>query len=122
MSNPIVMGQVMEDMDQLHLLNVTELTQLIRRHTGLVVKRSVPKERLIELLENGGLPTAEEISPTTESRKRLQLYIEKNWMGIQSQLPCKGENRGRCTIYPCPEGRHVDCLLSATPHMNVHGL
>lgn len=122
MNNPTLMGQVAEDMDQLHMLNMTELAQLIRRHTGLVVKRSVPKERLIQLLEDGGLPTAEEISPTTDSRKRLQLYIEKNWMGIQSQLPCKGENRGRCTIYPCPEGRHVDCLISATPHMNVHGL
>lgn len=122
MSNPVVMGQVAEDMDQLHLLNVTELAFLIRRHTGLVVKRSVGKERLIQLLEDGGVPTAEEVSSTTDSRKRLQLYIEKNWMGIQSQLPCKGENRGRCTIYPCPEGRHVDCLISATPHMNIHGL
>ncbi len=117
-----MIGQVMEDMDILHSLNVTELAQLIRRHTGLVVKRSVPKERLIQLLEDGGVPTAEEVSPTSETRKRLQMYIEKNWMGIQSQLPCKGENRGRCTIYPCPEGRHVDCLLSATPHMNIHGL
>lgn len=122
MNNPTLISQVAEDMDQLHMLNVTELAQLIRRHTGLVVKRSVPKERLVQLLEDGGLPTAEEISPTTDSRKRLQLYIEKNWMGIQSQLPCKGENRGRCTIYQCPEGRHVDCLISATPHMNVHGL
>jgi hypothetical protein len=116
------MNQVAEDMDNLELLNITELTYLIRRQTGLVVKRSVSKERLIQLLEYGGLPTAEEISPTTESRKRLQLYIEKNWTGIQSQLPCKGENRGRCTIYPCPEGRHIDCLLSATPHMKVHDL
>src|SRR5512139_4145193 len=116
------MNQVAEDMDVLHMLNVTELAQLLRRHTGLVVKRSVPKERLIQLLEDGGHPTAEEVSPTTDSRKRLQLYIEKNWMGIQSQLPCKGENRGRCTIYPCPEGRHVDCLLSASSHMRLHVL
>lgn len=114
--------EVAEDMDMLHMLNVTELAYIIRRQSGLVVKRSVSKERLIQLLENGGLPEAEEVSPTTESRKRLQLYVEKNWTGIQSQLPCKGENKGKCTIYPCPEGRHVDCLLSATPHMNIHGL
>ncbi len=114
--------QVAEDMDILHTLNTTELAYVIRRQTGLVVKRSVSKERLIQLLEDGGIPTAEEVSATTESRRHLQLYIEKNWTGIQSQLPCKGENRGRCTVYGCPEGRHVDCLLSATPHMKVHGL
>jgi hypothetical protein len=117
-----MIAEVAEDLDQLNLLNVTELAFIIRRQTGLVVKRSVSKERLIELLENGGMPTPEEISPTTETRKSLQLYIEKNWTGIQSQLPCKGENRGRCTVYPCPEGRHVDCFLSATPHMKIHGL
>lgn len=116
------MNQVMEDMDILHTLNVTELAYIIRRQTGLVVKRSVGKERLIQLLEDGGMPTQDEVSPTTDSRKRLQIFIEKNWAGIQSQLPCKGENRGRCTIYPCSEGRHVDCLLSAEPQMKVHGL
>lgn len=114
--------QVMEDMDILHTLNATELAFIIRRQTGLVVKRSVTKERLIELLENGGVPTADEVSPTTETRKHLQLFVEKNWVAINSQLPCKGENRGRCTIYPCPEGRHIDCLLLAEPHMKVHGL
>lgn len=114
--------EVAEDMDVLHLLNTTELAYLIRRQTGLVMKRSVTKERLIELQENGGMPLPEEISPTTDSRKRLQLYVEKNWNGIQSQLPCKGADRGRCTIYPCPEGRHIDCLLSAASHMNIHGL
>lgn len=114
--------EVAQDLDNLSVLNLTELAQIIRRQTGLVVKRSVPKERLIQLLEMGGMPAPEEISETTESRKRLQLYVEKNWTGIQSQLPCKGENRGRCTIYQCPEGRHVDCLIHAAPHMKVHGL
>lgn len=127
------MNQVAEDMDILHTLNVTELAQLIRRQTGVIVARAVGRERMIELLENGGVPNPDpastsalvvegEVSKTDESRKRLQLYIEKNWTGIQSQLPCKGENRGRCTIYPCPEGRHIDCLLAAGPHLKIHGL
>ena len=93
--------------------NQTELAYIYRRHTGLVLKRTVTIDRLIELLTQGGQPLPEEISPTTESRKRLQLYVEKNWNGINSQLPCKGENRGRCSIYPCPEGRHLDCVNSA---------
>lgn len=116
------MIEIAEDLNQLHSLNFTELAYIFRRQTGLVIKRSVPITRLIQLLEEGGLPLADEISPTTDSRKRLQLYIEKNWNAINSQLPCKGNDRGHCTIYSCPEGRHIDCLLSATPHMNVHGL
>lgn len=116
------MIEIAEDLNQLHSLNFTELAYIFRRQTGLAIKRSVPITRLIQLLEDSGLPLADEISPTTDSRKRLQLYIEKNWNAINSQLPCKGNDRGHCTVYNCPEGRHIDCLLSATPHMNVHGL
>lgn len=103
-------------------LNKTELAQLLRNKTGLVIKRSVSSERLIFLLTTGEEPTEDEISPTTDSRRRLQLFLEKNWSTLNSQLPCKGDNRGKCTIYPCPEGRHLDCYLSAEPHMRVHAL
>lgn len=111
-----------EEVD-LNILNESELLHLIRRQTGLVVKRSVGRDRLMQIVEEGGsIIRQDELSPTNETRKQLQLYIEKNWVGIQSQLPCKGENRGRCTIYGCPEGRHVDCYLSAKPHMRLHDL
>lgn len=116
------MSEVLEDLDMLHALNETELAIVIRRQTGLVVKRSMGKARMIELLENGGLPRPEEICPTTESRRKLQMYIETNWIGINSQLPCKGDNRGRCTVYPCPEGRHADCMLAAGLHLKLHDL
>lgn len=117
------MIQVAQDMDILHTLNETELAQLIRSQTGVIVARSVGKARMIAILENSRAPDqAEDYAGTNESRKRLQLFVEKNWTGIQSQLPCKGENRGRCTIYPCSEGRHVDCLLAAGPHLKIHGL
>lgn len=122
----------------LNFLNDTELAQLIRQSTGVIVARSAGADRMIELLEhneipdqgglrqvgvdNTGVEFQNETSDTNDSRKRLQLYIEKNWNGIQSQLPCKGENRGRCTIYPCSEGRHVDCLIAAGPHLKIHGL
>ncbi len=127
------MIQVARDMDILHLLNDTELAQLIRNQTGVIVARAIGRDRMIYLLETGGIPNPDpvsmsasgiegETSKTDDSRKRLQLYIEKNWNGIQSQLPCKGEHRGRCTIYPCSEGRHVDCLTAAGPHLKIHGL
>lgn len=114
--------QVTEDMDILHALNETELALIIRRQTGLVMKRSVGRDRMIQLLEEGGMPLPEEISPTTESRKKLQVFIEKNWVALNSQLPCKGENKGRCTVYPCPEGRHLDCLLAAGAQLKLHDL
>lgn len=122
----------------LTFLNGTELAQLIRQRTGTIVARSAGADRMAELLEHNEAPDPggmhqvgvdntwvefpNETSDTNDSRKRLQLYIEKNWNGIQSQLPCKGENRGRCTIYPCSEGRHVDCLIAAGPHLKIHGL
>lgn len=97
----------------LETLNVTELAYIIRRQTGVVVKRSLPKERLIELIEYGTQPTPDEIAGSTTTRKELQQFIEKNWTWVNSQLPCKGPDKGKCTIYPCPEGRHADCMMSA---------
>ncbi len=100
-------------------LNTTELLEIIRCQTGLVVRRSVPKERLVQIVEQGGMPTQEELAGTNESRRLLQVFIEKNWVQINSQLPCKGTNRGRCTIYPCPEGRHLDCFGASREHLHL---
>lgn len=93
----------------LESLNTTELCEMIRRQLGKIVKRSLSRERLIEIIEYGQMPAAEEISGTVETRKLLQSFIEQNWGALNSQLPCKGLNRGKCTIFPCPEGRHLDC-------------
>ena len=98
-------------------LNVTELTQLIRQRTGWVMKASVPKERLAAFLYGTEQPTAEDLAESTKTRHTLQVFIEKNWALFGSQLPCKGETRGRCTIHPCPEGRHADCFIAAGPHI-----
>lgn len=101
----------------LEALNMTELLELIRRHTGVVVKRSVTKERLIQIITSGETPLVEEESRTTASRRTLELFIKTNWDMVQSQLPCKGDKRGQCTVYPCPEGRHMDCYLAVKPHI-----
>lgn len=98
-------------------LNLTELSQLIRQRTGWVMKASVPKERLVSFLYGTDQPTEADLAASAQTRHRLQVFIEKNWSQFASQLPCRGENRGRCTIYPCPEGRHADCFLSAGPHI-----
>ena len=100
-------------------LNITELIQIIRQKTGWVIKASVPKERLMAFLYGTDQPTIDDLAGTARTRHQLQVFIEKNWDLFASQLPCKGENRGRCTIYPCPEGRHVDCFTAAEPHIRV---
>lgn len=109
-----------EGLPDLQQLNATELASIVRRQTGVVVKRSVPRLRLIELIEYGLAPLPEEAAKTNETRKVLQLFIEKNWSWVNSQIPCKGENMGRCTVYPCPEGRHLDCYLAAKDQIRVN--
>ena len=94
-------------------LNLTELLTLIRQNTGFVLRRSTSQERLIEIAQ-GGQPLQEEVAGTSESRLKLQIFIAANMDWLSSQLPCKGENRGVCTKYPCPEGRHLDCFMAAS--------
>ena len=108
-----------DEMPDLRGLNETELLTIIRHQTKLVLRRSVPKERLVQIIEHGLQPAPEELAGTTGTRARLQIFVEKNWEWVNSQLPCKGENRGRCTIYPCPEARHLDCFMSSSNHAKV---
>lgn len=96
----------------LEYLNVTELRQMLAKD-GRRVKASVPKERLVHLIQYGERPQPDEISGTAGTRTKLQNWVERNWANINSQLPCHGENRGRCTVYPCSDGKHLDCFLAA---------
>lgn len=109
----------MDDFPPLESMNTTELIEIYRRRTGKIIKRSMPREQLVSLLEEEWQPSPEMLSGTMKTRRTLQLFNEKNWLWIQSQLPCKGENKGHCTVYPCTEARHVDCWLSAYEHVAV---
>lgn len=104
----------MSELPPLEQLNISELLQILSNagHGRHRLRRSVPRERLIHLIKTGDQPEDDEISQTSVTRHNLQVWIEKNWAGIGSQLPCVGPNRGKCTIYPCTEGRHLDCYLS----------
>jgi hypothetical protein len=96
----------------LNLLNHSELLELVYIHRGIRLRRDTSPERLIRLLENPQeQPHPQEVPTTTETRARLEQWIMKNWAALQSQLPCKAHNRGRCTIYPCSEIRHLSCWL-----------
>jgi len=93
-------------------LNSSELLEILRRQ-GYRLSPSVPKERLIYLINSGEGPLPAEVSGTMPSRKRLEMWIDQNRAFISSQLPCKGPLQGRCTVYDCPDGRHLDCYLAA---------
>ena len=104
----------------LETLNVTELLQILAKPSngGHRLKVTVPKERLVQLINTGEPPTQEETSPTAETRRQLEYWIiNVAWSGINSQLPCEGKNKGRCVTYPCSEGRHIDCFLGAKKNL-----
>ena len=101
----------------LETLNKTELLELCRRQGYGFLKKTTPQDKLISLMENGGVPDPEDISMTTASRQKLEDFVREFWDRINSQLPCHGPLKGQCTKYGCSEGRHADCLMSARPNM-----
>ena len=105
--------------DGLENLNQSELLQILANsgHGNLRLKVTTPRERLIDLIRSDGIPHKREISGTARTRLELQEWIETNWDRIGSQLPCTGPTRGMCTVYPCSEGRHIECYLSAQKHI-----
>lgn len=106
-------------MDVYSYMNRTELLQILstEKYGFLRLRGSIPLERLAHLIRTGEQPTPDEIALTSDSRRKLQLWIDRNRLQIESQLPCSGPNKGKCTIYPCSEGKHLDCYLSAQKHM-----
>lgn len=105
--------------DGLENLNKSELLQILANsgHGNLRLKVTTRKARLIDLIRSDGTPGKQEISGTARTRLELQEWIETNWDRIGSQLPCTGPTRGMCTVYPCSEGRHIECYLSAQKHI-----
>ncbi len=100
-------------MQQYSSLNITEITQLIRQKTSNILKHSIPKDRLLKILLDTEHSVVEDYADTCNTRNRLQTFLDKNCVSLASQIPCNGQNKGKCTIYPCAEGRHSDCYLAA---------
>lgn len=98
-------------------LNDTERLALLRGPAGQFqcVRRELPPERQIQLLETGERAQGDELSGSATCRAKLEKAIGANWNLIQSQLPCKGPNKGKCTVYPCSEGMHYECWEGAKP-------
>src|SRR3954470_21072353 len=87
--------------------NETELLGIAFRQGLGRLRRGMRKEELVAIV-SGEVPVRpEHLSETTETRRRLQNFINKNWGQLRSQLPgCNGQ----CSSYPCTEGKHCLCL------------
>lgn len=92
---------------QLSKCNETELLWIARRQGLGLLKRGIPLQELLAIVTGEILPRPDYYSGTTHTRKKLQDHISKNIEVVRSQLPgCDG----RCTTYPCSEGRHALCF------------
>ncbi len=105
---------------QLEDLNDSELWEMARLQIlaswGITsrLKRGLSRDRVIAIIEGNLAPHASEMAMDT--RLKLQEWIAKSWEMVNSQLPCTGKDRGKCSIYECPEGRHLRCYEAAQPH------
>lgn len=86
--------------------NETELLALARTQGIGRLRRGMPKEVLISIVSGEIDALPEHFADTIHTRKMLEDFIQKHWGQVRSQLPgCDG----RCTTYPCSEGRHALC-------------
>ena len=97
------------DDDQLENCNETELLWMARAQGLGHLKRGLPKTVLISIVTGRVDPTPDHYAGSSYSRIKLESFITKYWNIVQSQLP--GCN-GKCTTYPCSEGRHLTCFES----------
>jgi hypothetical protein len=87
--------------------NKTELLCLARVQGLPPLRKSLPVETMARIVA-GEIPAKpEHIAGTGYTRTSLEKYIQDNYSRIRSQLP--GCN-GKCTSYPCSEGRHALCF------------
>jgi hypothetical protein len=90
----------------LKFCNETELLQLARKQGVGILRRGIPLETLIKIVTGEEEVKTSQLSGTMETRAKLERFIQENIERTRSQLPgCTG----RCTTFPCTEGRHGLC-------------
>jgi hypothetical protein len=100
-----MMAEIPDD-SILYNCNETELITMAQKTLGIRLRRGLPKADYVSIV--GGYCDAHEgqLSATNQTRHQLQVTIAKKLEVMRSQLP--GCN-GKCTIYPCSDGRHSVC-------------
>lgn len=100
----------MNGADALQFCNESELLWLAKRQGLGRLKRGIPTNDLIAIV-NGELDVGQHhLASTNGTRKTLELFInhKDNFPRIMSQLPgCDGQ----CTKYECSEGKHLLCFM-----------
>ncbi len=85
-----------------------ELLEIARRQGLGFLRRGIPKNELIRIVAGYENPQPQHYASSQATRQMLEGFIHKHLTVLQSQLP--GCN-GKCTTYPCSEGRHAACFL-----------
>lgn len=88
--------------------NETELLSIAHQQGLGRLKRGISRHVLLQIVKGEDNPRPEHMADTRHSRQTLQDFLEKHWAQVRSQLP--GCN-GRCTTFPCSEGRHALCFV-----------
>lgn len=89
--------------------NESELLALARQQGLPRLRFGLSKERLVSIVGGYADPIEDEVAATRHSRRKLQDFIwhPSRYGSVRSQLPgCDG----RCTTWPCSEGRHLLCF------------
>lgn len=86
--------------------NETELITMAHKQGIGRLKHGLPRELLIAIVSGAMDPLPEHLSGTSLTRLQLEATIRAKLEVMRSQLPgCTG----RCTVYPCSDGRHSVC-------------
>jgi len=87
--------------------NKTELLCIARAQGLPPLRKDLSIEVLAQIVTGEYEPKPEHIAGTLYTRAKLERFIFDNISVTRSQLPgCTG----RCTTYPCSEGRHALCF------------
>lgn len=94
-------------------LNNTELAEILRRRTGRRFSK-LNRDLLLAALEGEVVEKTQQ----EKTRKKLQLFVEPNFIELQTNFPCyKEPNKGRCQVHTCTDITHLSCLIGASSLM-----
>lgn len=96
------------ELESMLSMSETELLTIIQTREGIRVRRGLPRKELIDIARGDTYPIPETaLAETRHTRKLLEKFLAKHWEQVRSQLPgCDG----KCTTFPCSEGRHALCF------------
>lgn len=93
-----------------HLVNKTELRQIVKEYEEIDIRHSATPEELISILDDGFSP--EYMCPLVPVKEIMEEYIQNNIRKMRTQLP---NCNGRCTQFGCPDIVVINCYTKLKP-------